>query len=1235
MKIRLNIPALIALLLISLTAVSCGDMRAPSRDNGDSSFVRQAVPKILGRRFRSYDELRFYTEFAAIAGRDAVLEVMFRHPPNQEDYIRHWSEILVDHMRVNREGQKSLQSCYPEPSDAIESDALAQWVLSHDANESYPGGSFTMTELLQSSIALDDLSPFFRAHLYAMWNKPLEGAEVREQNRQRDLSDTFHQAYLSRSMDCIPCHNSANSVTGEGSAWNRHFPIQGDFEKALYGSHIGPLAPDSSEVFPEAVWWTFRTDKGDDNFAGTAVCDGSLAGAERPFGMSGSCARLGPKDSLASCDGGGESCLCLPTYEDAGGATVTDAGSFLGMSARTRSIWDVEEMLRDGIGNNRRGLTRTEAEGRVAGAGFCASDACADAAADPGAGEEAARTALAAEFGDSGCTGCHGVGGNRPQLDDADLLYDELVGWAYGTAYNSDGVPLVIPGESGAVATDRGMLWRLVQTDVMPLGGGLGATPKTELLAALTTWAGELASTAGCEICGEASEAGVLAEMLPEDALAGLAAQTVVDRVWQTIFGSRLRLVHDFSRTSPQGRWLLLNAELAFGRTWSLRDAITTVVRNGNFFNRPAPFDSGLATLAENYELPLVLDPWVAADPRRPPVAEAGWEAGGPAPIPEADYDAGDHPDDWFNGMGDAIHRRQVRTILNSAATGLGWPEPERFPNEADFFSRGIASGLGQFLTDAEQGADRLSFEGLLGWDGVAATCDAALGADWIDALVDAAVAAPRVTYRDVSDTLHGRLINRGTPEESEDVVAGIFGLVDAGDLDDEVGAPASLAPALRELCGGVLISPQFLLAGMEPPELGDRHALGACLPGEPCGFVEICEEIVAAGVPASLGIRLICPRTDTGRLRVSWRDADALDLRRLCPRGNCSLMPWFDDAECAEDPRACLPPFPPGSPIGCDPRCYGEPMCCGRMPRNEMLTRDGLLVAPAAGGLVRKVSGVQRLPAQSESGFTTLQKGDVLEAGDILRFEVGSVFKARTPMGGMRTKRKGLAGKRIISDSPGQTRDSTEQQRGPWMMLVAEAMAQTEMEFPFDDLLASDTPAVVQTNFLESGFYRWGLAGRTGLSTDVSGCKRTAPIPGDGIDNDCDGRIDEEILNGVDDDGDPLTDEDLSASQGSCPGKFGDFDGVSLFGSGGCEISFTALSVDCPVLRMKPFGESDFIDFEMVAGSSELAAATNVPIGGTPYNCEMLFDGTQGPSLALLCQNSSGSCSDIFYPAP
>ena len=40
--------------------------------------------------------------------------------------------------------------------------------------------------------------------------------------------------------------------------------------------------------------------------------------------------------------------------------------------------------------------------------------------------------------------------------------------------------------------------------------------------------------------------------------------------------------------------------------------------------------------------------------------------------------------------------------------------------------------------------------------------------------------------------------------------------------------------------------------------------------------------------------------------------------------------------------------------------------------------------------------------------------------------------------------------------------------------------------------------------------------------------CQKTETAAGDGIDNDCDGRIDEEKLNGKDDDADGTIDEDL-----------------------------------------------------------------------------------------------------------
>src|SRR5262249_55768067 len=51
-------------------------------------------------------------------------------------------------------------------------------------------------------------------------------------------------------------------------------------------------------------------------------------------------------------------------------------------------------------------------------------------------------------------------------------------------------------------------------------------------------------------------------------------------------------------------------------------------------------------------------------------------------------------------------------------------------------------------------------------------------------------------------------------------------------------------------------------------------------------------------------------------------------------------------------------------------------------------------------------------------------------------------------------------------------------------------------------------------------------------LSPTGAACTPTPSVPGDGIDNDCDGRIDEEQGDGVDQDLDGLVDEDLAPGQ-------------------------------------------------------------------------------------------------------
>ena len=44
----------------------------------------------------------------------------------------------------------------------------------------------------------------------------------------------------------------------------------------------------------------------------------------------------------------------------------------------------------------------------------------------------------------------------------------------------------------------------------------------------------------------------------------------------------------------------------------------------------------------------------------------------------------------------------------------------------------------------------------------------------------------------------------------------------------------------------------------------------------------------------------------------------------------------------------------------------------------------------------------------------------------------------------------------------------------------------------------------------------------------NINQCRKTSARPGDGIDNDCDGKVDEETVDGQDNDGDGFIDEDM-----------------------------------------------------------------------------------------------------------
>ncbi|XP_013404510.1 uncharacterized protein LOC106169566 [Lingula anatina] len=114
----------------------------------------------------------------------------------------------------------------------------------------------------------------------------------------------------------------------------------------------------------------------------------------------------------------------------------------------------------------------------------------------------------------------------------------------------------------------------------------------------------------------------------------------------------------------------------------------------------------------------------------------------------------------------------------------------------------------------------------------------------------------------------------------------------------------------------------------------------------------------------------------------------------------------------------------------------------------------------------------------------------------------------------------------------------------------------------PGRHVLSHETPGVKFGAYVYGKAFGESYAFPAGLGLLNRRCRRTTPRYNDGIDNDCDGRIDEELFNIEDDDGDGLTDEDYGSARRNRPlqperavpfekkitpqGQLGEFGGVA-----------------------------------------------------------------------------------------
>ena len=804
MRLR-NVPRLVPVVFCIALLAACVPELRPS-DDGDYAWARKVVPTLLGRQPMGEAEVTLVADLAAHIGRQQTAAALMTSP----EFSVHWSDLLVDLVRAPREGEKDLSTCIGTPlRKGASTSELANWVNENDpTNVAPPGGPFNLADLLASSIAADNLSPFMRGYLFAFASKPMAGNEVSEQNKRDDFYHSFETVFLGRNSTCLTCHNAAWSKTdARNSGWNRTFAPLGYFERSLLGAHSGPADP-------KRVTALFRT-------------QGVI---QDPFNIEGT----GSKPAWGMTDCGA---FQRPVTDDPELA-ATEEAFLAGNQGRRSSLFTVEHLLRSGMADLADGVDRSVSKEDVKACLICGS--CPAGAKEPELSEDqkAREEAVRGLFRAKTCFACHSTGMGGLRMRDDATWKDQLVRVVSVRAPKAR----VDPGHP-----DVSFLLDALNPDAnigapfpMPPGGG-GLKPEER--AVVDAWVAGMPAAAGCSTCAANSQGlacpAPVAEVSGKESLAFLVALNLTDNIWAHVMGRRLTIAHTYSRNAEQNLLLWYLTEGQFiGNGWSLKKLLAFIVAS-DYYNRQPPVEGdGIPKPSGGtspYDMPMVFDPWVAQDPRVPPATAPG-------------YNPADHPERHGNAMSEAVERKSPMALLRSVAKGLDWPEPER-TFSAIYPGRELAVSLGQFLRDSVPGFRGENFSALVEWEASIATCrkPEEVKIDWIDR-AEAAIrthngANPRdpVTVIQAAELVKDWLLADGRMSVDErKLVARLIG----GNEHD----PATLVPALndglRNYCGVLLESAQFKLAGVTTAGAGVQPKLRVCNAG-PCTYQDRCSQLV------------------------------------------------------------------------------------------------------------------------------------------------------------------------------------------------------------------------------------------------------------------------------------------------------------------------------------------------------------------------------------------------------
>ena len=220
--------------------------QAEDCDAGDEAFVKRLIPLVQGRKPEGMREVLLLVSMieqldaAGVDGRAVVARGLASGPL----YLGRWRQFLWEQLRINRIEIKSNLNCYSVTNGPNAGPELASFIRDNDPNGSNFGQKFSMADVLESSLRLDDLSPLYRADMFARMARPLQGANISieefEVNARSNFGEIFESAYLGRRSGCLECHNSEESVTYNPDPEQNHFwSIPGNFEAAIYGAAKG------------------------------------------------------------------------------------------------------------------------------------------------------------------------------------------------------------------------------------------------------------------------------------------------------------------------------------------------------------------------------------------------------------------------------------------------------------------------------------------------------------------------------------------------------------------------------------------------------------------------------------------------------------------------------------------------------------------------------------------------------------------------------------------------------------------------------------------------------------------------------------------------------------------------------------------------------------------------------------------------------------------------------------